>query len=58
MYKTHRFEINMSKDQENLEKFLNALSGEVVAIIPNISLWFFWIHRINFLLIVEKTGDK
>jgi len=58
MYKTHRFEINMARDQENLERFLNSLSGEVVSIIPNVSIWFFWIHRINFLLIVEKTDDQ
>ena len=36
-YKLHRFEINMVKDQGNLERFLNSLEGEVVAIIPNVT---------------------
>ena len=58
MHKVHRFEINMSKDQEKLEQFLNSLNGDVVAIIPNVTIWFFWIHRINFLLVVEKVQDK
>jgi hypothetical protein len=34
---------------------LNNLEGEIVAIIPNITMTFFWIHRVDFLLIVEKT---
>jgi len=34
-YKVHRFEINMTQDQDRLEQFLNNLEGEVVSIIPN-----------------------
>jgi len=55
-YKVHRFDLKMTTDQDNLEKFLNSLSGEVVAIIPNVTLGFFWAHRVDFLLIVEKIG--
>ena len=36
-YKVHRMEINLEKDQEKLEQFLNNLRGEVVSIIPNIA---------------------
>jgi hypothetical protein len=54
-YKIHRFDINLKKDQEKLEKFLNDLEGEVVAIIPNVAFRAFWVHRINFLLVVEKV---
>jgi len=54
-YRTHRFDIKMAKDQTRLEQFLNSLSGEVVAIIPNVAISFFWVHRVNFLLIVEKV---
>jgi len=32
-YRLHRFDIDMTKDQRNLEQFLNNLEGEVVAII-------------------------
>jgi hypothetical protein len=45
----------MTKDQMNLQQFLNSLEGEVVAIIPNITLGLFGTH-IDFLLIVEKVG--
>lgn len=55
-YRVHRFDLDMNKSQRELEGFLNTLQGEIVAIIPNISLWFFWIHRIDFLLVVEKTA--
>jgi len=55
-YKVHRFDLKMTADQYALEKFLNTLAGEVVAIIPNVTLGFFWAHRVDFLLIVEKVG--
>jgi len=46
----------MMSDQSKLEQFLNSLEGEIIAIIPNVTMSFFWIHRVDFLLIVEKTG--
>lgn len=60
-YKIHKFEINMSRDQDRLEKFLNGLSGEVVAIIPNnANMTFLQIYgvtqKINFLYIIEKLA--
>ena len=55
-YKVHRFDLHMTADQGALEKFLNNLSGDVVAIIPNVSIWFFWAHRVDFLLIVEMVA--
>lgn len=51
-YRVHRFNIRMTKDQRELERFLNGLEGEVVAIIPNITpvpATF-----VDFLLVVEK----
>jgi len=36
-YKVHRLEIDLEKDQERLENFLNNLKGEVVSIIPHIA---------------------
>ena len=53
-YRVHRFDINMTKDQSKLEQFLSNLEGEVVAIIPNVAFLAFWVHHVNFLLIVEK----
>jgi hypothetical protein len=55
-YRVHRFDIKMTRDQSKLEQFLNSLEGEVVAIIPNVALGFYWVHRVDFLLIVEKVG--
>jgi len=58
-YKVHKFEINMEHDQEQLERFLNSLKGEVVSIIPNVKrtslAQIYGITRkVDFLLIVEK----
>jgi hypothetical protein len=46
----------MTSDQIRLEQFLNSLEGEVVSIIPNVTLGFFWAHRVDFLLIVERLN--
>jgi hypothetical protein len=55
-YRVHRFDLRMTADQSNLEQFLNSLEGEIIAIIPKVTMGFFWIHRVDFLLIVEKAG--
>ena len=58
-YRVHRLEIDLEKDQDRLENFLNNLKGEVVSIIPNIAkTTLFQIYgvtrKINFILIVER----
>jgi len=55
-YRVHRFEIRMTADQRKLEQFLNNLEGEIVAIIPNVTVGAMWAHRVDFLLIVEKLA--
>jgi len=54
-YKVHRFELRMTKDQYELERFLNSLVGEVVSIFPNVNSdnpgMFSYV---DFLMIVEK----
>ena len=54
-YRVHHFEISMTRDQVKLEQFLNSLKGEVIAIIPNVTLGLTAPH-VDFLLIVEKAG--
>ena len=54
-YRVHRFDLKMTSDQSKLEQFLNSLEGEIIAIIPNVTLNFLWIHYVDFLLIVEKV---
>jgi hypothetical protein len=54
--RVHRLDLKMTSDQGKLEQFLNGLEGEVVAIIPNVTLGLNWAHRVDFLLIVEKLA--
>ena len=54
-YRVHRFSISMTRDQQKLERFLNSLEGDVVALIPNVTP--FPATFVNFLLIVEKLTD-
>ena len=55
-YRVHRFEIKMTRDQGKLEQFLNGLEGEVMAVVPNVTIKAMWIPQVDFLLIVEKLG--
>jgi len=55
-YRVHRFELRMTQDQGNLERFLNDLEGDVVAIIPNMTLHLLWKQRVDFVLVVERVG--
>jgi len=55
-YRVHRFDLKMTSDQSKLEQFLNSLTGEVVAIIPNIAIQALWVHQVDFILIVEKIA--
>lgn len=53
-YEVHRFDIDMEKDEDKLKQFLNALKGEVVAIIPNVKPTFQPMGataKVDFLLI-------
>lgn len=56
-YRVHRFDLKMTSDQSKLELFLNSLKGEIVAIIPNVALKAFWVHQVDFVLIVEKVNE-
>ncbi len=53
-YRVHRLDLRMTRDQVRLEQFLNSLDGEVVAIIPNIQWFVLWVHRVDFVLVVER----
>jgi len=59
-YKVHKMEVDMTRDQGKLEKYLNSLKGEVVSIIPNIAKTSFLqiygvTKKIDFLYVIEKT---
>ena len=54
-YAVHEFQIRMTEDREMLQDFLNGLTGQVVAIIPNVTtIWGLGRTEVNFLWIVEK----
>ena len=56
-YRVHRLEVKQDTAQENLEKFLNQLEGEVLSIVPYVSPTFQGMgatSKVIFLLIVEK----
>lgn len=56
-FRVHRFDLRMTADQGKLEQFLNSLEGEIVAIIPNVTVApFILTSHVDFLLIVEKTS--
>lgn len=55
-YRVHRLDVRMTRDERRLEQFLNGLEGEVVAIVPNVTIKAFWIHQVDFLLVVERLG--
>ena len=51
-YRVHQLHINLKKDHDKLQNFLNELEGEVISIIPNVTP--LPATHVNFLLIVEK----
>jgi hypothetical protein len=57
-YRVHRFELRMTSDQHRLEQFLNSLEGEVVAVIPNVTVGFLGFSRVDFLLVVERLRGE
>lgn len=54
-YRVHRFDLKMTTDERRLEEFLNGIEGEIVAIVPNVTIKAFWVHAVNFLLVVERV---
>lgn len=57
-YRVHRFDADITKDQGQLEQFLNSLRGEVVSVIPNVTPKFTpggMGAKVDFLLIIEKV---
>ena len=54
-YRVHRLDIRLGSEQSRLEQFLNGLTGDVVAVIPNVVTRAFWLTRVDFVLVVEKT---
>jgi len=57
-YRVHRLEVKEDTAQDKLERFLNQLEGEVLAIVPYVTPKFQGMgatSKVSFLLIVEKA---
>ena len=57
-YRVHRLEVKEDTAQDKLERFLNQLEGEVLAIVPYVTPKFQGMgatSKVGFLLIVEKA---
>jgi hypothetical protein len=61
VYKVHRLEVKKNTVQEQLERFLNQLEGEVLAVLPYVTPAFQGMGataKVDFLLIVEKVQES
>jgi hypothetical protein len=56
-YRVHRFDLKMTKDAGNLERFLNSLEGEVVSVVPNVTMKAVWVHVVNFVYVIERLPE-
>jgi hypothetical protein len=56
-YKVHRFDLSMTRDQFELEEFLNGLEGEVISVLPNLTWGVFNAATVNFVLVVERVHE-
>ena len=57
-YRVHRLEVREDTAQNELERFLNQLEGEVLAIVPYVTPAFKGMgatSEVSFLLVVEKA---
>ena len=57
-YRVHRLEVKEDTAQDKLERFLNQLEGEVLAIVPYVTPKFQGMGataKVSFLLVVEKA---
>jgi rhamnose utilization protein RhaD (predicted bifunctional aldolase and dehydrogenase) len=58
-YRVHRLGVKKDTAQEKLERFLNQLEGEALAVVPYSTPTFQLMgatSKVDFLLIVEKIG--
>lgn len=56
-YIVHRVDVKKENMQERLEAFLNNLSGEVIAVLPNVTQYvMMYGAKVDYLLVVEKKA--
>jgi hypothetical protein len=54
-YKVHKLNLDLNKESDILENFLNNLKGEVISIMPDVkTLFLCYGARVRTVIIVEK----
>jgi hypothetical protein len=48
----------MTRDQYELEEFLNDLQGEVVSVLPNVTPGPLNFPTVNFVLVIERVDEE
>jgi len=59
-YRVLRFELDMNKDQNKLEEYLNSLEGKVISVLPNVKPVFQGMGataKVDFLYIIVQVSD-
>lgn len=56
-YRVHRFDMNMRRDAERLEEFLNSLEGDLVTVIPNVYPNIIG-AAVDFVLVIERAAGS
>ena len=58
MIKIHKVKVTMTKDEVRIERYLNGLTGKIIAIIPNTcEVWGVWGGGgVNFLWVIEEIN--
>jgi len=58
-YKIHKLNINLAKEYDTLETFLNNLKGEVVSIIPDVeTLFLCYGSRVKTIIVIERLENE
>ena len=58
-YRVHQLDVKKDTVQEQLERFINQLEGEVISVVPFVAPTFQGMGataKVDFLLIVEKVS--
>ena len=54
-------EVDLNRDEQTLEKFLNGLEGDVVSVLPHVRkpslAWIYGLRRsVDFVVVIEKVA--
>ena len=59
-YRVHRYDLNMNKDQDKFEEFLNGLDGKIISVVPNVKPTFQGMGataKVDFVYVIVQVSD-